>query len=101
MRMLTTRENMIVCLEPPCHRRPRYFPDLSSYEQHHKQFHTLVCLECHLHFPTERILSIHLEERHDPFVEAQRARHSYKVSPLSLLRPLLTSIYVTYLSLVL
>ena len=52
---------------------------MASYETHHKQFHILVCMDCQLHFPTEQILALHLEERHDPFVEAQRARRSYKV----------------------
>jgi hypothetical protein len=35
-----------------------------------------------MHFPSERILAIHLEERHDPFAESQRAKHTYKVSQL-------------------
>jgi hypothetical protein len=73
-------KNAIICRERPlCNRNPTRFKDLASYETHHKQYHELVCLECKLHFPTERILSLHIEERHDPFVEAQRAKKTYKV----------------------
>lgn len=76
---LTARENAIVCREPPCNRNPPGFADLAAYELHVRQTHALVCLECSLHFPSERTLAIHLEERHDPFAESQRAKHAYKV----------------------
>lgn len=70
---------MVTCREPPCHRNPVSFSDVGQYELHHRQFHSLVCIECHAHFPSERIMELHLEERHDPFVEAQRAKNTYKV----------------------
>src|SRR5208282_3445426 len=80
MQSQPSTKDAIICREPPlCNRNPTRFKDLSSYETHHKQYHELVCLECKLHFPTERILLLHIEERHDPFVEAQRAKHTYKV----------------------
>ena len=74
-------DNGIICREPPCRRNPPRFTDLASYELHHKQFHSMVCLECKAQFPTDKILSLHLEERHDPFVEVQRAKQLYKVHP--------------------
>jgi hypothetical protein len=80
---LTIRGNVIVCREPPCHRNPPRFPDFAAYETHHQQFHAHLCIECKAHFPTERLLSLHLEERHDPFAEAQRHRHTYKVRQLA------------------
>ena len=83
-RFCCSDHNAIECHLPPCNRNPPRFADLGAYEEHHKQVHTLVCIECHLHFPTERFLSLHIEERHDPFVEAQRAKNKYKVHTLSL-----------------
>lgn len=78
--LTTTGDDTIICREPPiCNRTPSRFHDLETYENHHKQYHELVCLECKLHFPTERILALHIEERHDPFVEVQRAKQTYKV----------------------
>ena len=77
------RDPGIVCRTPPCHKDPPCFADIDAFERHHHQVHALACIECRLHFPTERILSLHLEERHDPFVEVQRANHKYKVLSVS------------------
>ena len=80
--ILTPSETAIICREPPCNRNPPAFADLAAYELHVRQAHALRCIECSMHFPSERILAIHLEERHDPFAESQRAKRTYKVSQL-------------------
>ena len=87
------RDAGIVCRTPPCHKDPPCFANIEAFERHHHQVHALACIECRLHFPTERILSLHLEERHDPFVEVQRANHKYKV--LSVSTPKQTQVPVT------
>jgi hypothetical protein len=86
------RPDLLICREPPCHRNPIRFKDSAAYELHHKHFHSLVCVVCRAHFPTENILALHLEERHDPFVEIQRAKKQYKVT--SILRLMKYKCYV-------
>lgn len=71
------------CTLPP-HRSPCVFSTYEDYEVHYKQFHVNRCSECGKNFPSERFLNLHIEENHDPLMEAKRARGEKTVSHLHL-----------------
>ncbi|KAG6004872.1 hypothetical protein E4U21_000648 [Claviceps maximensis] len=66
------------CFLPP-HREPLAFKTYQEYESHYNTFHTNRCLECRKNFPSEHLLSVHIEESHDPLVRIKRDRgeHTY------------------------
>jgi len=53
---------------------PLGFPSYSAYELHYNKTHINRCLECNRNFPTDRFLSLHIAENHDPITASLRAR---------------------------
>lgn len=82
----TSDRNVIKCSLPP-HREPIAFKSHQEYESHYARFHTNRCLECRKNFPSEHLLSVHIEEWHDPLVRIKRDKGEHTVSEESLLRP--------------
>lgn len=66
------------CSMPP-HRDAIGFASYQDYETHHLQVHTNRCLECRKNFPSGHLLSIHIEEWHDPLVQLRRDRGEHTV----------------------
>ncbi|QYT01150.1 C2H2-type domain-containing protein [Trichoderma simmonsii] len=66
------------CSLPP-HKEPLGFRLYSDYETHYHNFHTNRCIECRKNFPTDHLLSIHIEECHDPLarVAREKGEHTY------------------------
>jgi hypothetical protein len=50
------------------------FSSYEEYEVHYVKVHVNRCSECGKNFPTERFLSLHIEENHDPLIEAKKER---------------------------
>ncbi|KAG5945287.1 hypothetical protein E4U59_006032 [Claviceps monticola] len=71
-------KNVMKCSLPP-HREPIAFKSHEEYESHYARFHTNRCLECRKNFPSEHLLSVHIEEWHDPLVRIKRDKgeHTY------------------------
>lgn len=61
------------CSLPP-HKGSISFSSFEDYEVHYLQAHVNRCSECGRNFPTERFLNLHIEENHDSFISARRAR---------------------------
>ncbi|KAF7596317.1 hypothetical protein BBP40_002461 [Aspergillus hancockii] len=61
------------CSLPP-HRETLSFSTYDDYEVHYKQTHVNRCVACGKNFPTDRFLSLHIEENHDSLTAARRAR---------------------------
>lgn len=79
--------SVMKCSLPP-HREPIAFKSHQEYESHYARFHTNRCLECRKNFPSEHLLSVHIEEWHDPLVRIKRDKGEHTVSEESrLLRP--------------
>lgn len=71
--------NIIKCSLPP-HREPIAFKSHEEYESHYARFHTNRCLECRNNFPSEHLLSVHIEEWHDPLARIKREKGEHTVS---------------------
>ncbi|KAG5982086.1 hypothetical protein E4U55_002300 [Claviceps digitariae] len=69
----------IKCSLPP-HREPLAFISYQEYESHYNNFHTNRCLECRKNFPSEHLLSVHIEEFHDPLVRVKRDKGEHTFS---------------------
>lgn len=65
---MDTGELRITCLLPPCHQQPRHFNLYLTYQHHMSINHDYVCDECHRKFPLMKLLEIHIDECHNPFV---------------------------------
>ncbi|RDA95739.1 hypothetical protein CP533_5058 [Ophiocordyceps camponoti-saundersi (nom. inval.)] len=61
------------CSLPP-HKLPITFNSYSDYEAHYHTFHTHRCLECRKNLPSDHLLTIHIEECHDPLISVKRDR---------------------------
>lgn len=61
------------CTLPP-HREVISFSTYDEYNVHYAQTHVNRCVECGKNFPIDRFLALHIEENHDPLIEARRAR---------------------------
>ncbi|PHH72457.1 hypothetical protein CDD80_4520 [Ophiocordyceps camponoti-rufipedis] len=61
------------CSLPP-HKLPLAFHSYDDYEAHYHASHTHRCLDCHKNLPSDHLLSIHIEEFHDPLVSIQREK---------------------------
>lgn len=61
------------CSLPP-HKEVLSFTTYEDYEVHYAQAHVNRCSECYKNFPTDKFLALHIEENHDPLIEARRAR---------------------------
>lgn len=67
------------CSLPP-HKEPLIFSSYSEYETHYRDQHTNRCLECRKNFPSAHLLSLHIEETHDSFVQVKREKGERTVS---------------------
>ncbi|AEO58062.1 hypothetical protein MYCTH_2305080 [Thermothelomyces thermophilus ATCC 42464] len=70
------------CSLPP-HREPVVFSSYGAYEAHYRDQHSNRCAECRKNFPSAHLLSLHIEETHDSFVQARRERGERTVSTTS------------------
>jgi hypothetical protein len=70
------------CHLPP-HKGQLTFYSHGDYEVHYIKEHTNRCTECGKNFPTQHILGLHIEETHDPVVQAKRDRGETNVSIIS------------------
>ncbi|KAI1005258.1 hypothetical protein K3495_g2964 [Podosphaera aphanis] len=61
------------CSLPP-HQEVLAFTSYEDYEVHYAQVHTNRCLECSKNFPTDHLLSLHIEENHDALFSVKRER---------------------------
>jgi hypothetical protein len=66
------------CSLPP-HKEPLSFRTYGEYESHYNQAHTNRCLECRKNFPSEHLLTVHIEEFHDPLVVVRRDKGEHTV----------------------
>lgn len=66
------------CSLPP-HKEPFTFTSYGEYEAHYIKFHTHRCLECQKNMPSEHLLSVHIEECHDPLVVVRRDKGEHTV----------------------
>ncbi|KAK8139244.1 hypothetical protein PG984_002624 [Apiospora sp. TS-2023a] len=66
------------CLLPP-HREPLAFRSYTDYETHYHKAHSNRCFECRKNFPSDHLLSVHIEEQHDAFaaVLREKGEHTY------------------------
>ncbi|PYI22209.1 hypothetical protein BO99DRAFT_34516 [Aspergillus violaceofuscus CBS 115571] len=61
------------CSLPP-HRETIAFASYDDYEVHYRQSHVNRCSQCGKNFPTDRFLTLHIEENHDAIVATRRER---------------------------
>ncbi|EGV61562.1 hypothetical protein CANTEDRAFT_108530 [Yamadazyma tenuis ATCC 10573] len=62
----------IVCTLGYCVQAPPEFSSYPEYELHVQTHHTHICHACKKRFPSAPILSMHIEEKHDPFFVIKR-----------------------------
>ena len=67
------RKTVMKCSLPP-HPETLSFPTFEEFEIHYAKAHAHRCPECHKNFPTEHFLGLHIEENHDPLIDARRAK---------------------------
>jgi hypothetical protein len=67
------------CSLPP-HRETISFASYDEYEVHYAKFHVNRCTECGKNFPTGHFLSLHIEESHDPLMQARKEKGEKTVS---------------------
>lgn len=66
---------IITCELPPlCSTTPQHFTSTLQFESHYQKFHIWSCTQCHKVFPSERVLELHITERHDPFAAVRKER---------------------------
>ncbi|KAI5465802.1 hypothetical protein BGZ63DRAFT_374577 [Mariannaea sp. PMI_226] len=72
-------ETIIMRCNLPPHKEPLTFRSYDEYEVHYNKAHTNRCLECHRNFPTDHLLTVHIEEFHDPLISVKREKgeHTY------------------------
>ncbi|EFR00708.1 C2H2 type zinc finger domain-containing protein [Nannizzia gypsea CBS 118893] len=61
------------CTLPP-HKGDLTFPTYEAYESHYLQTHINRCSECAKNFPSDLLLTRHIEENHDPVMEERKER---------------------------
>ncbi|KAK2801729.1 hypothetical protein FQN50_007644 [Emmonsiellopsis sp. PD_5] len=66
-------QQVMRCSLPP-HREAVSFSSYEEYEVHYAQAHVNRCSECGKNFPTAHFLTLHIEELHDPLIQARRAK---------------------------
>lgn len=67
------------CSLPP-HRETISFASYDEYEVHYAKSHVNRCTECGKNFPTGHFLSLHIEENHDPLMQARKEKGEKTVS---------------------
>ncbi|KAK8090286.1 hypothetical protein PG997_005247 [Apiospora hydei] len=55
-------------------REPLAFRSYTDYETHYHKAHSNRCFECRKNFPSDHLLSVHIEEQHDAFAAVRRER---------------------------
>lgn len=68
------------CSLPP-HKGDLTFPTYEAYESHYLQTHVNRCSECTKNFPSDLLLTRHIEENHDPVMEERKERGEKTVLP--------------------
>ncbi|EGD92582.1 hypothetical protein TESG_00155 [Trichophyton tonsurans CBS 112818] len=61
------------CSLPP-HKGDLTFPTYEAYESHYLQTHVNRCSACAKNFPSDLLLTRHIEENHDPVMEERKER---------------------------
>ncbi|POS86471.1 hypothetical protein EPUL_004004, partial [Erysiphe pulchra] len=64
---------MMCCSLPP-HRDTLKFNSFDEYNVHYVKEHTNRCLECFKNFPTNHLLSLHIEENHNSIFDIKKER---------------------------
>ena len=77
------RKTAMKCSLPP-HLETLLFSTFEEFEVHYAKAHANRCPECRKNFPTEHFLELHIEENHDPLVEAKRAKGEKTVCGIGL-----------------
>lgn len=63
-------EKNITCSLPPlCSQNPKDFDNFADYQLHYLSDHTNICAECSKNFPTSKLLDLHINENHNPFIK--------------------------------
>lgn len=71
------------CSLPP-HPETLTFSTFEDFELHYAKIHAHRCPECRKNFPTEHFLGLHIEENHDPLIDARRAKGEKTVRKITL-----------------
>lgn len=83
------------CTLPPHNKTPMIFSSLEDYEVHYAQCHVNRCSQCRKNFPTAHYLTLHIEENHDPLIDARRDKGEKTVRYLHMIRVLLSNFVIT------
>ena len=75
----TPQKTVMKCSLPP-HSETLSFSTFEDFEVHYAKAHANRCHECRKNFPTEHFLGLHIEENHDPLIQARRAKGDKTVS---------------------
>jgi len=62
------------------HNEKMTFSSYDEYESHYTNAHRNRCLECKANFPSPQILSVHIEDCHDPLAALKRESGEHTVS---------------------
>lgn len=62
----------IQCSYGGCIMNQIVFASYAEFESHVQNYHTYICKECHKKFPTDKFLTLHIEENHDPFFQIRK-----------------------------
>ena len=65
------------------HREKMTFASYDEYETHYANAHLNRCLECKANFPSPHILTVHIEDCHDPLTALKRENGEHTVSDLN------------------
>lgn len=79
--LITTKTNNPMPCSLPPHKEPITFSSYQEYESHYRNEHTNRCLECRKNFPSSHLLSLHISENHDAFIQVKRDKGERTVSP--------------------
>jgi hypothetical protein len=61
------------------HSQKLTFSSYDEYEAHYNNAHVNRCLECKRNFPSARLLTVHIEDCHDPLVALKREKGEHTV----------------------
>ena len=65
------------------HSEKMTFASYDEYETHYTNAHLNRCLECKANFPSPQILSVHIEDCHDPLMALKRENGERTVSKIT------------------
>lgn len=75
-----TAPTPVMCCSLPPHRDTLKFNSYEEYNVHYVKEHTNRCLECFKNFPTNHLLSLHIEENHNALFVIKKERGEKMVS---------------------